>query len=138
LAEVRRVEIACGSDPEGFYLLGWLASRLRWRPESGGSLIDEAGNRIEFAISREGEPRRIQRIALTSKRATFVAEVDPRGATISLRVSGHGEDSRYRAVNNPGIAALVERAILAGHNDRVFQEALAAAGEILARRSPQA
>lgn len=138
LAEVRRVEIACGSDPEGFYLLGWLASRLRWRPENRDGLIDEAGNRIEFAIVRQGEPRRIQRVALTAQRATFVAEVDPRGATISLSVSGHGGQPRYRAVNNPGIAALVERAILWGHNDRVFQDALAAAGEILARRSPQA
>jgi len=138
LVEVRRVEIACGSDPEGFYLLGWLASRLRWGPGDGDTLIDEAGNRIEFAISREGEPRRIRRVALTTRHATFVAEVDRRGETISLSVSGHGEQPRYRAVNNPGIAALVERAILSGHNDRVFREALAAAGEILARRSPQA
>jgi hypothetical protein len=74
---------------------------------------------------------------LHSNHATFVAEVDARGETISLSVSGRGEQPRYRAVNNPGIAALVERAILLGHNDRVFQEALSAAGEILARRSPQ-
>ncbi|HEX4013244.1 MAG TPA: OpcA/G6PD domain-containing protein [Candidatus Cybelea sp.] len=137
LAEVRRVEIGCGSDPEGFYLLGWLASRLRWRPQSAGALIDEAGNSIEFTITRQGEPRRIRRVVLHSNHATFVAEVDARGETISLSVSGRGEQPRYRAVNNPGIAALVERAILLGHNDRVFQEALSAAGEILARRSPQ-
>jgi glucose-6-phosphate dehydrogenase assembly protein OpcA len=138
LAEVRRVEIGCGSDPEGFYLLGWLASRLRWRPEGDGSLIDEAGNHIEFEVSREGEPRRIRRVSLESKHATFIAEVDGRGETISLSVTGGGAQPRYRAVNNPGIAALVERAILLGHNDRVFQEALATAGEILARRSPRA
>ena len=119
LPDMRRVEIACGSDPEGFYLLGWLASRLRWRPGDGDTLIDEAGNRIEFAISREGEPRRIRRVALTTKHATFVAEVDRRGETISLSVTGHGEQPRYRAVNNPGIAALVERAILGAQRSRL-------------------
>ena len=102
LPDMRRVEIACGSDPEGFYLLGWLASRLRWRPGDGDTLIDEAGNRIEFAISREGEPRRIRRVALTTKHATFVAEVDRRGETISLSVTGHGEQPRYRADQQPG------------------------------------
>ncbi|HEY2473492.1 MAG TPA: glucose-6-phosphate dehydrogenase assembly protein OpcA [Candidatus Cybelea sp.] len=137
LAEVRRVEIACGSEPEGLYLLGWLASRLRWRPQAGNVLIDERGNRIEYAIRREGEPRRIRRVALITTKTNFVAEVDEHGETISLSVSAHGEQPRYRAVNNPGIAALVERAILWGHNDRVFREALTAAGEILACRSPQ-
>jgi hypothetical protein len=37
-------------------------------------------------------------------------------------------------VKHPGIAALVERAILWGHNDRVFYDALATAGRILAQR----
>ena len=54
---------------------------------------------------------------------------------IELNVTGAAKHSaRYRAIRNPGIAALVERAILWGHNDRIFYDALAAAGRILAQK----
>lgn len=136
LADVRRVEVGCGSDPEGLYLLGWIASRLGWTPETASEMRDRSGGRIATAILREGEPRRIRRVALRSGHATFLAEVDRTGTTIALSVTGgDGHPQRFRAVNNPGIAALVERAILAGHHDRVFVAALASAGEILACRS---
>jgi glucose-6-phosphate dehydrogenase assembly protein OpcA len=135
LFDLRRVEIGCGSDPEAFYLLGWLASRLGWTPSSPNALCNRFGIEIEFAIVREGEPRRVSRVALRSSRSEFVAQIDTNGETIALRASGAARNSRrYRAINNPGIAALVERAILCGHNDRIFADSLAAAGEILARR----
>jgi Glucose-6-phosphate dehydrogenase subunit len=135
LRDLQRVEIACGSEPEAFYLLGWLASRLQWTPCSADALLDRFGKRIDFEIRHQGEPRRIARIALSSSRSTFVAEVDPSEETILLSVAGSSEHGRrYRAINNPGIAALVERAILWGQNDRIFHNALAAAGEILAHR----
>jgi glucose-6-phosphate dehydrogenase assembly protein OpcA len=135
LSDIRRVEIACGSEPEAFYLLGWLASRLAWKPLSTTSLVNRYGKRVDFEIRREGEPRRVSRIALSSSRSKFVAEVDQSAATIQLSVTGSSKHpQRYRAVNNPGIAALLERAILWGRNDRVFSESLAAAGEILACR----
>lgn len=135
LRDLQRVEIACGSEPEAFYLLGWLASRLQWTPCAAEALLNQFGKRIAFEIRREGEPRRIARIALSSSRSTFVAEVDETQETILLSVSGsskHG--TRYRAINNPGIAALLERAILWGHNDQIFHAALASAGAILAQR----
>lgn len=133
LFDLRRVEIACGSEPEGFYLLGWLASRLHWRPCSERSLLTRRGNEIEFEIRREGEPRRISCVALSSSRSKFVAEVDKKADTIQLSVTGSREHPRrYRAISNPGIAALLERAILWGQNDRVFADSLNAAGEILA------
>lgn len=132
LRDLERVEIACGSDSEALYLLGWLASRLRWRPSAADALIDSSGKRIVFSIDRQGEPRRIVRIALSSSRSTFVAEVDPEQATIHLSVTGSSEHgARYRAIENPGIPALVERAILWGQDDRLFGAALAAAGKIL-------
>ncbi len=135
LHDLRRVEIACGSEPEAFYLLGWLSSRLEWKPTAADALVDRSGKRVAFAIRREGEARRIARIALSSSRSTFVAEVDGSRESILLRVTGSSEHApRYRAVGNPGIAALVERAILWGHDDRIFQAALAAAGSILALR----
>ena len=137
LLDLTRVEIGCGSEPEGLYLLGWLASRLGWKPGSADSLTGPDGKPIAFEIRREGELRRIARVALTSPRSTFAAEADPHGETINLSVTGgHAKPPRLRAINNPGVAALVERAILSSHNDRVFQASLAAAGAILASGTP--
>lgn len=135
LRELERVEVGCGSEPEAFYLLGWLASRLQWTPTSADAFADRAGKRVVFEIRSEGEPRRIARVALTSTRSRFVAEVAKNQEMISLNVTGAAKHSAmYRAVKNPGIAALVERAILWGQNDRIFYDALAAAGRILAQK----
>jgi glucose-6-phosphate dehydrogenase assembly protein OpcA len=135
LHDLRRVEIICGSEPEAFYLLGWLASRLQWTPQSADALRDAAGETVAFQIRRAGEPRRIQRVALSTSSSNFVAEVDKRAETIELSVTGSSSHAqRYRAIKNPGIAALVERAILWGQSDRVFRHALASAGQILAHR----
>lgn len=134
LHNLQQVEIGCGSEPEAYYLLGWLASRLQWRPTAPRAMVNRLGKRVTFEIRREGEPRRIARIALSSADTTYCAEVDKSEETILLSVTGaaqHG--ARHRAINNPGIAALVERAILWGQNDRVFRDALGAAGEILAQ-----
>lgn len=136
LADLERVEIACGTEPEAYYLLGWLASRLKWTAIAADTLESKSGKRIVFQIVRRGEPRRVARIALSSSRSNFIAEVDKSEETILLSVIGSSEHGkRYRAVNNPGIAALVERAILWGKNDVVFRAALGAAGEILALRT---
>jgi glucose-6-phosphate dehydrogenase assembly protein OpcA len=135
LQDIRRVEITCGSEPEAFYLLGWLASRLQWTPCAPGALVTQTGGTVDFAILLEGEPRRVRRVALHTSRSQFVAEIDESAETILLSVTGSSRHApRYRAIKNPGIAALVERAILWSQNDRVFQHALAAAGQILARR----
>ena len=45
------------------------------------------GNEIEFEIRREGEPRRISCVALSSSRSKFVAEVDKNAETIQLSVT---------------------------------------------------
>ncbi len=133
LSKLERVEIGCGSEPEAFYLLGWLASRLQWTPSAPSTLLSRFGGKIEFAIEREGEPRRVQRVALSTARSTFVAQADTQAEMIRLSVTGSSQHpQRYRPINNPGIAALVERAILWGHDDRIFHDSLGAAGAILA------
>lgn len=134
LLELERVEIDCGSEPEGIYLVAWLASRLNWSSADDDALVDRRGKRVTFEIHREGEPRRIARIALHSSQSAFVAQLDASGESILLSVSGARHGTRHEAVKHPGIAALVERAILWGQNDRVFYETLAAAGRILAHR----
>jgi glucose-6-phosphate dehydrogenase assembly protein OpcA len=134
LSDLERVEIACGSEPEALYLLGWLASRLHWTPNAPDALVNPQGKEIVFSIDLRGEPRRIARVALSSSRSTFVAQADASQETILLSVSGSREHGpRYRAIENPGIAALVERAILWGQNDRLFAASLAAAGKIIAK-----
>jgi glucose-6-phosphate dehydrogenase assembly protein OpcA len=131
LRRLDRVEIGCGSEPEAFYLLGWLGSRLQWTPSSSGTMVDARGKTIQFEIAREGEPRRIARIALHSAQSSFLAQLDATGDSILLDVSGTHHRTRHETVKHPGIAALVERAILWGENDRVFSDALAEAGRIL-------
>jgi glucose-6-phosphate dehydrogenase assembly protein OpcA len=136
LADVRSVEVTCGSDSEALYLLGWLASRLDWNSGEAGELRDRDGRPIAISLERSGEPRRIARVALRSSRSTFVAELEGGGESIQLSVSGPSvRDARHRAIQNPGIAALVERAILWAGDDRIFRAALGAAGTILARRT---
>jgi glucose-6-phosphate dehydrogenase assembly protein OpcA len=136
LFDLRRVEIECGSEPEAYYLLGWLASRLEWTPCGPTAMCNRFGTTIDFSITPGGEPRRIRKITLRSSQSQFVAQVDPTNAdTILLDVTGlKSHPSRYSPITNTGIAALVERAILWGRNDQVFHDSLVAAGEILSRR----
>ena len=140
LFDLRRVEIVCGSDAEAFYLLGWLASRLEWTPCSPDALCNRFGVHIDFSIQREGYARRLRRVALKSSETEFVAEVDGKNAeAIILTVTGAKQHPRRaRPINNVDMATLVERAILTGHQDRVFVESLMAAGEILQRRKVNA
>jgi glucose-6-phosphate dehydrogenase assembly protein OpcA len=140
LFDLRRVEITCGSDSEAYYLLGWLASRLEWTSCSPDSFCNRFGVHIDFAIQREGHARRLRRVALRSSGTDFVAEVDGDNAeAIILTVTGAKQHpKRARPINNVDIATLVERAILTGHQDRVFVESLTAAGEILQRRKVNA
>ncbi|MBV9233645.1 MAG: glucose-6-phosphate dehydrogenase assembly protein OpcA, partial [Candidatus Eremiobacteraeota bacterium] len=135
LFELRHVEVTCGSDPEAYYLLGWLSSRLQWKTCSDDAFLDRHGEKIAFEIRREGAPRRISSVRLQSANVRFLAEADDEAETIHLSVCGDGsERHRYRAVVNPGIATLLERAILWGQNDRIFRDSLRAAGDILACR----
>jgi len=139
LAQLQQIEITCGSEPEAYYLLGWLASRLQWKPATPGAFLNSSGKRVAFEIRRDGPPRRILRVRLASAQSSFTAELDADEQTILLSAGGSSAHApRYRRIDNVGIPALVERAILWGRNDRIFQEALAAAGDILAtaRTSP--
>jgi hypothetical protein len=108
---------------------------LGWTIDSGNAFAAKDGRRIEFAIRRGGNPRRVRRMQMETTDSTFVAQADADGASIHLNVTGgRTRPARYRAVHDAGISALVERAILTGGNDKTFAAALAIAGEILAQR----
>lgn len=136
LFALNRIEVTCGSDPEAYYLVGWLASRLGWKAAGGNALVTRLGGRVEFQIVRKGIPRRFLKVVLASPDTTFVAEVDgERAEAIMLSVTGEKtHPGRARPINHIDLAALVERAILTGHTDTVFDEALLAAGELIVMR----
>ncbi len=85
-----RVEIACGSEPEAYYLLGWLASRLQWTPRSRRTRWQlQPASEIAFDDSRvEASRAAFARVALSTSRSNFVAEVDESAETILLSVTG--------------------------------------------------
>ena len=72
LRDVRRVEIACGSEPEGFYLLGWLASRLQWTPTSADALLDREGKTVDVpnAPRRRAAAHSARRVGYVVARST--------------------------------------------------------------------
>ncbi len=133
LFDLRRVTIASGSDAEGYYLLGWLASRLSWTPNGGRSFRQKGGARgITYSILREGEPRRVKRITLESGGTRFQAQLCD-AAAVSLEVSGTKErPARVAPLHDVDVASLLERAILHEQCDPVFRESLDVAGHLLA------
>ncbi len=133
LFDLRRVTIASGSDAEGCYLLGWLASRLSWTPDGDRSFRQKRGaRRITYAILREGQPRRVKRITLESGATRFQAQLCATDA-VSLEVSGTKErPARVAPLHDVDVASLLERAILREQRDPVFRESLDLAGHLLA------
>lgn len=133
LFDLRRVEIASGSAAEAYYLLGWLASRLEWKSRGNHRFCNRFGTEIEFSIDHDGPPRRISRVALQSSQSRFVAELRAGGQdAITLTVAGAAaQPPRCHPVADLGTAALIERAILTGNNDRIFHDTLLAAAAIL-------
>jgi len=133
LFDLRQVEIASGSEAEAYYLLGWLASRLEWTACGPDRFCNRFGTEIQFTIAHDGLPRRIRRVALHSSQTQFVAELAAgKAEVIALKVTGAAQQGdRYHPVNNLDTASLIERAILTGHDDRIFHDTLRAASDIL-------
>lgn len=134
LFDLQRVTVACGSDAEGYYLLGWLASRLDWECAAGCTFTHRrTGRSIDCAIEREGQPRRVKRVTLESHATRFCAELrDTDGAVVSLEVSGSKQrPSRVAPLHDVDIASLLERAILREQADPIFRDALDVAACLL-------
>ena len=124
---------------EAYYLLGWLASRLEWTACVARPVLNRLGNQIDFAIAREGEPRRIRRVALHSsqielRRRARSRRSAKRSASASRAPAQHPD--RFHPITNLDIASLIERAILTARNDRIFYDSLLAAGDVLSRAEP--
>ena len=134
LFDLNKVTIACGSDAEGYYLLGWLASRLSWEPTGDKTFRPRRGARtIAYEIVREGTARRVLRITLESRATHFQAELCNGDSTaVTLEVTGAKKrPARVAPLHDVDVASLLERAILHDQADTVFRESLAVAGQLL-------
>jgi glucose-6-phosphate dehydrogenase assembly protein OpcA len=136
LERIREVEVTAGSDPEMYYLLGWLASRLAWAPCAEDQFCNSAGDTIAFTLTREGAARRLSSVVLKSAGVTFTASVHPDDDTaVCLEITGAKQRERRCApLHTLDIASLIERAILRSGRDEVFIETLTVAKEMLERR----
>lgn len=135
LLTLREVDVAAGSDSEMYYLLGWMASRLGWRPSKGGVFTDAMDQPVRFTVAREGAARRVARVTLKSATATYTAEVHPadQGAVCLSAENGDERVERCAPLHTMDIASMIERAILTGRRDEVFTQSLAMAKAILER-----
>lgn len=129
---IRALHIASGSDSEAFYLGGWLASSLGWKPSGRDAFTDARGKPVAFKRKRLGDIRRVQSICLDSETSWYHGEVTEDPGVVKLWVEGeHAREPRLfplKAVDN---ASLLERAVLEPGSDELFETALRSAGTLL-------
>ncbi|MBV8726399.1 MAG: glucose-6-phosphate dehydrogenase assembly protein OpcA, partial [Candidatus Eremiobacteraeota bacterium] len=123
LADIEQIEIASGSDAEAFYLVGWLASRLKWRPCARNVLCDSAGRKIELKFKRKGNMRRVLRVALSTAQRTFAADLSESEDTVCLSISDQ-KRKRCMPLHHIDNLSLLERAFLFNSKDDVFESSL--------------
>jgi glucose-6-phosphate dehydrogenase assembly protein OpcA len=127
LFSITTLKIVSGSDAEALYLSGWLASRLGWNAIGFDAFSDRNGNRVDLVHERDGQPRRVHSVALTTASSTYQGTVDKDDPTV-VRVWVEGKNAReerifpLQAVDN---ASLIEQAALeGGGTDEIFETAL--------------
>lgn len=138
LTTISRVEVVCGSAPEAYYLVGWLASRLHWDPCGPREFCNAAGARIEIDVRIEGAPRRVRSVSLRSAQCVFGAAVENEAEElVCLTVEGRKHrPQRCLPLHDVDMIALVERAIFADVDSEVYAQTLAMAGRVLEQEAP--
>jgi glucose-6-phosphate dehydrogenase assembly protein OpcA len=134
LFSIRKLRIVSGSDAESVYLAGWLGSRLGWNAVARDRFTDRNGNPIDMEHVREGQPRRVHSIAISTATTVYHGDVDT-GDTSVVRVWAEGEratDGRIVPIQAVDNASLIERAALElGGTDEIFETALRMAGTLI-------
>lgn len=132
LHKIDRVEITAGSVAEGYYLVGWLASRLHWKPCGRFQLCDENDRAITVKLNPGGELRRVIRIALATDDAEFSAELSESADTVCLTIKGAGAGPpRCAPLHHIDNLSLLEKAFLLNNHDEVFEASLRILDELL-------
>lgn len=126
LDRIAEVELATGSDAEAYYLAGWLASRLDWKPCGRNEFCNAAGTAISVRMRREGAPRHVIGVILRTGDTEFGARLDAKcSELVCLSVSGkHRRDERCAPLHDVDLATLVEQAMLAPSADPLYVETL--------------
>ncbi|MFN2527141.1 MAG: glucose-6-phosphate dehydrogenase assembly protein OpcA [Candidatus Baltobacteraceae bacterium] len=132
LHRIVRVELTTGSSAEAYYLVAWMASRLRWKPCGRFALCDETGRAIEISLKQDGDLRRVLRVALSTDDSTFSAELTDSPDTVGLSVSGvKSVPKRCSPLQHIDNLSLLEKAFLVPAHDEVFEESLRVLYELL-------
>lgn len=126
LPALTRVEITSGTEPEAYYLAGWLASRLGWEPCGELTFCNASGAQVAVEFHKEGLPRRIRAVYLHSKDCTFGICISPDAEDlICLTVEGCKQRAlRCVPLHDVDIVSLVERAIFSPADGGVYLETL--------------
>lgn len=124
LASIEKVAIVAGSPAEQYYLLGWLGSRLGWKPHS-----------ISYTLASRGKPRRIYDVALTSAGTTYRAALQGDDERIvCLTVEGvHAREMHCDTIHDVSVVALAEQAVLRPQTSDVYRATLEATRAFLDR-----
>ena len=133
LQSITRVEVECGSQPEAYYLAGWLASRLGWEPCAPGEFCNPRGAKINVELRKKGAPRRISVIRLHSANYVFGAEIEPSADDlVCLTVEGKKPRvQRCLPLHDVDMVSLIERAIFETGGHDVFTQSLSMVGKLL-------
>ena len=132
LHRVNRVEITSGSSAEAYYLVGWLASRLGWKPCGPNELCASDGQRIDVAMTHGGELRRVLRFSLGTEDSSFSAELTDSPDTVALSVTGaQSSPPRCAPLQHIDNMSLLEKAFLIPARDEVFEASLYVLHELL-------
>jgi len=123
LERIESIEIASGSAAEAYYLVGWLASRLGWQPCDRSTLCDSSGRKIRIDFKHRGELRRVIRVALSTAKRTFAADLSESADTVCLSVSDQ-RHKRCTPLHHIDNLSLLEKAFLFNSKDDVFEDAL--------------
>ena len=135
LPALRAVQIDAGSEAEGYYFVGWLASRLAWQPCGKHAFCNAQGVQVAVGISRSGEPRRVQRVELRAPDRKFTAALDPDSRDlVCLTVTGaESRPARCAPLREVDVLSLIQRAMLATSSGDVFAETLRMVRTVLAQ-----
>jgi hypothetical protein len=130
LFSIRRLRIVSGSDAEALYLGGWLGSRLGWTAKGYDEFVDRNGKPVAFEHQRAGRPRRVRSVAVFTDDNSYQGE-RLESDDLIVRVWADGKypsEERLFPLQWVDGASLVERAILEGQTDEIFETALRMVG----------
>lgn len=132
LFSIRTLEIDAGSDAEALYIAGWLASRLSWVVTGPQSFRSRRGDAVALKRRTVGQPRRVRRVALTSADSTYSAELSDDDSVVCLSVAGAKQKpTRCAPLSSIDNASLIEKALLAGGRDQIFETSLRTVAALL-------